>query len=187
MLPGHYGSYSFPCSTPPAHVAQHLAERAHHECRRGGDRRYWHCAHPCPHLYTGTGLTAATSAPGLGSPLPPLRQDWAHPCHLCAGTGLTPAISAPGLGSPLPHRIHRALRTAIVMGVAVRRTRAPAHCVCACAMHATPSFSPQYTGSGAACGTHAVRHHSAQHSAGSRPTDVLPLALGRQQPSLMRC
>ena len=27
----------------------------------------------------------------LGSPLPHLRRDWAHPCHTCAGTGLTPA------------------------------------------------------------------------------------------------
>jgi hypothetical protein len=59
-----------------------------------------------PH-FTGTGLTAATSASGLDSPLPQLlqdwahrghicigtvspqphlRQDWAHPCHICAGT-----------------------------------------------------------------------------------------------------
>ena len=37
----------------------------------------------------------------LGSLLPHLRRDWAHPCHICAGTGLTPATSAPGLGSPL--------------------------------------------------------------------------------------
>jgi hypothetical protein len=44
-----------------------------------------------------------TSALGLGSPLPHLRRDWAHPCHICAGTGLTPATSAPGLGlAPLP-------------------------------------------------------------------------------------
>ena len=33
---------------------------------------------------------AATSAPGLGSPLPHLRRDWARPCHICAGTGRTP-------------------------------------------------------------------------------------------------
>jgi hypothetical protein len=45
------------------------------------------------------GSARATSAPGLGSPLPHLRQDWAHPCHICAGTGLTHATSAPGLGS----------------------------------------------------------------------------------------
>jgi hypothetical protein len=38
----------------------------------------------------------ATSAPGLGSSLPHLRRDWAHPCHICAGTGLTPPTSAPG-------------------------------------------------------------------------------------------
>ena len=42
------------------------------------------------------GSPAATSALGLGSPLP----------HVCTGTGLTPATSAPGLGSPLPH-LHR--------------------------------------------------------------------------------
>ena len=41
--------------------------------------------------------TAATPAPGLGSPLPRLRRDWAHPCHACAGTGLAAATSAPGL------------------------------------------------------------------------------------------
>ena len=34
------------------------------------------------HICTGTGLTPATSAPGLGSPLPHLRRDWAHPCHI---------------------------------------------------------------------------------------------------------
>ena len=39
----------------------------------------------------------------LGSPLPQLHRDWAHPCHICAGTGLAPMTSAPGLGSPLRH------------------------------------------------------------------------------------
>ena len=46
-------------------------------------------------ICTGTGLTAATSAPGLRSP-----------GHICTGTGRTPATSAPGLGSPLPD-LHR--------------------------------------------------------------------------------
>jgi hypothetical protein len=76
------------------------------------------------HTCAGTGLTPATSAPGLGSPLPHLRRDWVHrchicmgtalplphlhwdwayPCHTCAGTGLTPATPAPGLGPSLPH------------------------------------------------------------------------------------
>ena len=55
---------------------------------------------------TGTGLAPATSAPGLGSPLPHLHRNWARPCHICTGTGLTPATSGPGLGSPLPH-LHR--------------------------------------------------------------------------------
>jgi hypothetical protein len=70
-------------------------------------------ARPC-HICAGTGLTAATSALGLGSPLPHLHWDWAHICHICTGTGLTAAhictetgltsaTSAPGLGSPLPH------------------------------------------------------------------------------------
>ena len=58
---------------------------------------------PC-HICTGTGLTPATSAPGLGSPLPHLHWDWAHPCHICTWTGLTPATSAPG---PSTRRVRR--------------------------------------------------------------------------------
>ena len=38
------------------------------------------CAHRC-HICTGTGLTPATSAPGLGSPLPHLHWDCAHHSH----------------------------------------------------------------------------------------------------------
>jgi hypothetical protein len=53
-------------------------------------------------LATGA-LPTATSAPGLGSPLPHLHEHWARPCHICTGTGLTAATSALGLGSPLPH------------------------------------------------------------------------------------
>ncbi len=56
-------------------------------------------------LLHGNGLTPVTSVPELGSPLPHLRRDWAHPCHICAGTGLTAATSAPGLGSPERLRI----------------------------------------------------------------------------------
>jgi hypothetical protein len=72
----------------------------------------WRRSHrrPCGHTgcRTGcgrccTGLAPATSAPGLGSPLPHLRRDWAHPSHIRAGTGLTPPTSAPGLGPSLPH------------------------------------------------------------------------------------
>jgi hypothetical protein len=67
----------------------------------------------------GDGVRAADTAgsardtvrPGLGSPLPHLRRDWAHPCHIRTRTGLTPchigtgtglavATSAPGSGSP---------------------------------------------------------------------------------------
>ena len=37
---------------------------------------------PCHNLHWDwTGLTPATSAPGLGSPRPHLHRDWAHPCH----------------------------------------------------------------------------------------------------------
>ncbi len=60
------------------------------------------------HICAGTGLIAARSVPGLGSPLPHLRRDWAHPCQICAGTGLTPPTSSLGLGSPRPH-LHRDL------------------------------------------------------------------------------
>ena len=42
---------------------------------------------------TGTGLAAATSAPGPSSPLPHLHRDRAHRCHICTWT-------------PLPH-LHR--------------------------------------------------------------------------------
>ena len=46
-------------------------------------------------ICTGTGRTPATSAPGLGLPLPHLHRDparclsaldWAHLCHICTGT-----------------------------------------------------------------------------------------------------
>jgi hypothetical protein len=57
---------------------------------------------------TGTGLTAATSALGLGSPgtglTPPTSAPGlAHHCHICAWTGIAPPTSAPGLGSPPSH------------------------------------------------------------------------------------
>ena len=52
------------------------------------------------HICAGAGLTAATSAPGLGPSLPHLRRDWgsllrhlhrtrAHPAHICTGTRRT--------------------------------------------------------------------------------------------------
>jgi hypothetical protein len=72
--------------TPPASTA-HLQQGAS-SCVRVSVRQG--AGAPCcalPHL-----------APGLGSPLPHLHRDWAHPCHICTGTGLTPATSAPALG-----------------------------------------------------------------------------------------
>jgi hypothetical protein len=56
-------------------------------------------AHRC-HICVGTGLTAATSAPGPGSPRPHRHRDWNHPCHIGTGIGLTLATSAPGLQEP---------------------------------------------------------------------------------------
>ncbi len=55
---------------------------------------------PC-HIFTGTGLVPATSAPRLRSFSPHLHRDWDHPCHICTGTGTTPATSAPGLDRSL--------------------------------------------------------------------------------------
>ena len=57
------------------------------------------------------GSQPPASAPGLGSPLPQLRRDWAHPCLICAGTELTPATSAPGLSwTRFKHRRHELYR-----------------------------------------------------------------------------
>jgi hypothetical protein len=59
-------------------------------CTGAGARRCHICAaaaRGCPcHIRIGTRLTSATSAPGLGSPLPHLHRDWAHPCHIRTGT-----------------------------------------------------------------------------------------------------
>ena len=49
------------------------------------------------------GFTRATSAPGLGSPLPHLRRDWAHRCHICTGTELTVAEAASYTAAHGPH------------------------------------------------------------------------------------
>ena len=49
---------------------------------------------PCRRICAGTGLTPATSAPGLGSPLPHLRRDWAHPAHICSSAGAGRACRA---------------------------------------------------------------------------------------------
>jgi hypothetical protein len=75
-----------------------MVARAMDQCRSPG------------HICAGTALTPATSATGLGSPLPTRTGTGAHPCHICAGTGAHPCpylhrdwgsplpTSAPGLG-----------------------------------------------------------------------------------------
>jgi hypothetical protein len=67
------------------------------------------------HICTGTGLTPATSAPGLGSRLPHLHRDWAHPCHIFIGTGLTACRPHAGrmcAGASVPVHIGQASRGA---------------------------------------------------------------------------
>ena len=95
----------------------HIARRTLHGAKAAGAdvRNERRIPRRCPrrrrvpspaHICAGTGLTPATSAPGLGSPRPHLRQ-------VCAGTWPTPAhirtgdrahslpTSSLGLGSPL--------------------------------------------------------------------------------------
>jgi hypothetical protein len=67
----------------------------------------------------------ATSAPGLGSPRPHLRRDWAHAAHISTRTGLTPATSAPGLGPPRPHPAGDVAAN----GTAAARRAVPGHAV----------------------------------------------------------
>ena len=52
------------------HTHAHTVNDLPHPCR------LLHQAHPC-HICAGTGLTPATSALGLGSPLPHLHREWA--------------------------------------------------------------------------------------------------------------
>ena len=73
------GSCRWRCALPPAMV---LA---------AGDRLapMEYC-----HIGTATGLAPAPSAPGLGSPLPHLLRDWAHPITSAPGLRL-PAVLGP--------------------------------------------------------------------------------------------
>jgi hypothetical protein len=41
----------------------------------------------------------------VGSPLPHLHGDWAHPCRVCTGTRLAAATSAPGPALPSPAQL----------------------------------------------------------------------------------
>ncbi len=76
-----------PLAGPRQHLRPHLRRESAHP---GLPHLRWDWAHRC-NICAGTGRTAATSAPGLGSPLQHLHRDWAHP------------TSSPGLGSPCPH------------------------------------------------------------------------------------
>jgi hypothetical protein len=68
-----------------------------------------HCYHytrtwaQCCHICTGTPLTAATSPPCLGSPMPYVCRDWAQRCRLCVETQLTSVPFAFRLDSQVPH------------------------------------------------------------------------------------
>jgi hypothetical protein len=55
-----------------------------------------HSRCPC-RICSSTRGGPARTAPGLGSLLPHLRQDWARPCHICTKTA--PTTFAPALGA----------------------------------------------------------------------------------------
>ena len=61
---------------------------AHAGSGRGAGHLHKTWAYPC-HICTRIGLTPATSAQGLGSPLPNWHKDWAHPCHIFTRIRLT--------------------------------------------------------------------------------------------------
>ena len=79
------------------------------------------------HIITSTRLIAATSTPGLGSPLPHLRRDPAHRCDVFAGIRLIPTASPPRLDLSLPHlrwdRVHRCQTCAGTWRTAATSTR----------------------------------------------------------------
>jgi hypothetical protein len=77
---------------PAVPAGPHLPDGRQTEPRAGRPRVLLRHQHPGSRA---AGLTPPTSAPGLGSPRPDLRRDWARP-----------PTSAPGLGSPRP-RLHR--------------------------------------------------------------------------------
>jgi hypothetical protein len=80
-----------------------------------------HTESPPLHICAGTGLTPATSAPGLSSPHPHLRREWAHPTHICAGTGLEEAPFKPAAAlSPARARGYGAAPAEIPAAVVVQ-------------------------------------------------------------------
>ena len=78
------------CGAPLPHLHRDWAHPCHICTRTRSPLPHLHrdWAHPC-HICAGTGLTPATSVPGLGSPLPHPSWDWARLCHIWTGNGLT--------------------------------------------------------------------------------------------------
>jgi hypothetical protein len=122
-LPDGRGSHSAPVLPAPTHARTHTRTRAAHSSlvvatttlRLQRDLR---CLRPDPrrarpgHDCVGTGLTPATSAPGLGSPQPHLRRD--------------SKVLRSGLRSlrPVPRRVHRRRHLVEVSHGSRRRTEA---------------------------------------------------------------
>jgi hypothetical protein len=83
-LPDLHRHWAHPChicagtGLAPAHICTGTGLAPAHICTGTGLAPADIC--------TGTGLTPATSAPGLGSPLPDLHRDWAHPLPPGCGT-----------------------------------------------------------------------------------------------------
>jgi hypothetical protein len=106
---------------------------------------------------TETGLTPATSAPGLASPLPHLHQDWAHRCHICTGTGLSRCAVQPLRGCPL--RVQpMSTRRAPLLG-AVGSDTLP------CTQASIPLCSVRHSGMYCCCTSTTVPHHRAAPTA----------------------
>ena len=95
------------------------------------------------------GLTRATSAPELGSPLPHLHQNWAPPCHICTrdwarpcdictGTGLAGscrqqrACEAPSAPVPATASSARSTSRAVAAASCSRASAAASSATCRC-------------------------------------------------------
>ena len=117
-------------------------------------------AHPC-HMCIETGLAPATSALGLGSPLPHLRRDWAHPvshlhqdcahrCHICIVTVVMPLylLRNPGgrTDSAIPTHVHWFCAAQSFQLPIQRSFALCAHCGAACCCCMEQSIWPAIVG-----------------------------------------